>query len=222
MGDEPPGLAIRTGDATRLSEPDRATAIAELLRVHDPDTGDRPALLRASDRHRRYREARLEPDDVVTIVGRALPFSDLADPAAADAGTGWDLLDSDPEIAADIADARAAGSLADDSADAWGNAAIPGFGIGRPVATPEIDPAADRLPLATAEEAARAERTFEISPETLVLASSAEVPLLIAYGTPDSVVERSQLRFAVGLLGAVLAITSAIVLAVMINGGLGL
>ena len=35
MGDEPPGLVIRTGGSTRLSKPDRGTAIAELLRVHD-------------------------------------------------------------------------------------------------------------------------------------------------------------------------------------------
>lgn len=222
MGDEPPGLAIRMGAATQVSEPDRATAIAELLRVHDPETTDRPAALRISDRRRRYREALLEPGDAVTIVGRAIPFSDLADPVAADHGTEADLLDSDPEIAADLAEARAAGILATDPEDAWGNAAIPGFGIGRPVATPEIDPAANRLPLATAEEAARAVRIFEIAPGTLVLASSAEVPLLIAYGTPGAVMERSQSRYTLGLLGAVLAIASAMVFAIMINGGFGL
>lgn len=222
MGDEPPGLAIRTGAATRLSEPDRDTAIAELLRVRDPDTTDRPAALRDSDGPRRYREARLEPGDAVTIVGRALPFSDLADPVAADSGIEADVLDSDPEIAADLAEARAAGILAADPEDAWGNAAIPGFGIGRPVTTPEIDQAANRLPLATPEEAAQAERTFEIAPDTLVLASSAEVPLLIAYGTPGAVMERSQLRYALGLLGAILAIASAMVFAITISGGFGL
>jgi hypothetical protein len=42
-----------------------------------------------------------------------------------------------------------------------------------------------------------------------VLASSAEVPLLIAYGTPGAVMQRRQLRFTIGLLGAVLAIASA-------------
>lgn len=222
MGDEPPGLAIRTGAATQVSEPDRAMAIAELLRVHDPETTDRLAALRNSDRRRHYREARLEPGDAVTIVGRALPFSDLADPVAADHGTEADLLDSDPEIAADLAEARAAGILATDPEDAWGNAAIPGFGIGRPVATPEIDPAANRLPLATADEAARAMRIFEIAPGTLVLASSAEVPLLIAYGTPGTVMERSQSRYALGLLGAILAIASAMAFAIMINEGFGL
>ena len=76
------------------------------------------------------------------------------------------LID-DPEIAADLAEARADGTLVDDPAEAWGNAAIPGFGIGRPVVAPVIDPAANTLPLADAEAAARAERTFRIAPETL-------------------------------------------------------
>ena len=219
MGDEPAGLSMRVGGATRMSEPDRATAIAELLRVRDPETMDRPAILRDSDRRRAYREKRLEPGDAVTVVGRALPFSDLSDPVAVDYGTEADRLDDDPEIAADLAAARAAGTLAVDPADAWGNAAIPGFGIGRPVVAPSIDPAATPLPLATAEQAAFARRTFEIEPETLVLASSAEVPLLIAYGSPGAVMQRSQLQFTLGLLGAVLAIVSAMVLAVMISGG---
>jgi hypothetical protein len=111
------------------------------------------------------------------------------------------------------------GRLADDPADAWGNAAIPGFGIGRPVTEPEIDPAANRLPIASAEEAARTVRTFHISPETLVMAASAEVPLLIAHGVPGAVVGRGQLQFTVGLLGAVLAIASAMILAIDLSGG---
>ena len=222
MGDEPPGLAIRTGGATRTVEADRATAIADLLRVRDPETADRPAALRDGARRRRYRETRLEPGDPVTVVGRALPFSDLADPVAADYGSEVDQLDSDPEIAADLAEARAAGLLMLDPQDAWGNAGIAGFGIGRPVVTPQLDPAAHRLPLATTDEAARVERTFEIAPGTLVLAASAEVPLLIAHGSPGAVVRRSQQRFTIGLLGAVLAIVSAMVLAITLGGGLGL
>lgn len=218
MGDEPPGLALRTGGATRVSEPDRATAIADLLRVRNPET-NRLAILRNDELRRSYRETRLAPGDAVTVVGRALPFSDLSDPVAADYGTEADQLDDDPEIAADLAAARAAGTLAVDSDDAWGNAAIPGFGIGRPVVAAKMDPAANPLPLATPAEAALARSTFEIAPETLVLAASAEVPLLIAYGTPGAVMGRSQLRLTIGLLGAVLAIASAMVLAVMIGGG---
>ncbi len=222
LGDEPTGLAIRVGGTTRLSEPDRASAIAELLRVHDPATSDRPTAVLGDDRRRAYREARLEIGDPVTIVGRALPFSDLTEPGLADVGSEADNLNSDPEIAADLAEARATGTLAVDARAAWGNAAIPGFGVGRPVAAPAIDPAANRPPLATPQEAALAERTFKIAPDTLVLASSAEVPLLIAYGTPGAVMERSRWRYALGLLGAVLAIGSAMVFAVMIgNEGLG-
>jgi hypothetical protein len=222
-GDEPPGLAIRIGAATQTSDVDRATAIAELLTVHQPGTTALPAwpAARHPGGRREYRETRLEPGDAVTIVGRALPFRDLDDPAGADLGMGGSELDSDPEVEADMAEARAAGTLADDPDAAWGNAAIPGFGIGRPVTAPELDPAANRLPLATAEAAALAERRFEISPESLVLAASADAPLLIAYGTPTVVVGRDRARFIAGMLGAVVAIASALILAIAFSGGFG-
>ncbi len=220
FGDEPTGLNMRRGGPTQASEIDRAAAVADLLRVHEPWDSTVLSAVGDQDRRRSYRETRLEPGDQITIVGRALPFSDLPDPAGADLGEGSDLLFDDPEVAADLAEARATGTLADDPAAAWGNAAIEGFGIGRPVVEPDIDPAANPLPLAGPEEAAQAERTFEIAPETLVLAASEEVPLLIAFGVPDAVVERGQMRLVVGLLGAVLAIASAMVFAISISGGL--
>ena len=221
MGDEPNGLDIRDEGSTKASETDDASAVMALLTVHDPGSMALGAGIRDGRGRRSYREARLEPGDLVTIIGRALPFSDLVDPSGADVGTESDALLEDPEIAADIAAARATGSLADDPAAAWGNAAIPGFGIGRPVVRPEIDPEANPLPLADTEEAARTERTFEIAPETLVLAASEEVPLLIAHGAPGAIIERGQTRFVVGLLGAVLAIASAMVVAVNLGSGLG-
>jgi hypothetical protein len=186
-------------------------------------TGSEPdawTLTPGTDGSHRYREVRLEIGDPVTIVGRALPFSDLPDPTAADAGSGSDALLDDPEIAADMAAATATGTLSLDPAAAWGNAAIPGFGVGHPVSTPAIDPAAHALPIATAAEAASAEDRFAIAPDTLVLAPSAEVPLLIAYGSPGQVVRRSQARFFVGLLGAIVAIVSATTLAIILGGGL--
>ena len=218
---EPAGLHLRRGGHTRATETDRAVAIAELLRVRP--AMERWTLSSMGDRggRRWYREARLEPGDPVTIVGRAVPFSDLTDPAGADVGDGSDLGLDDPEVAADLAEARAAGILADGPEAAWGNAAIAGFGIGRPVAEPELDPGADPLSLATAEEAAHTERIFEIAPETLVLAASDEVPLLIAFGEPGAVVERGQMRLVVGLLGAVVAIASAMVMAFSVGGGFG-
>jgi hypothetical protein len=224
-GDEPTGLAMRTGGSPQAAEIDRAAAIAELLTVHDsPSSAGSLGWhgLRPPPGRREYREARLEPGDPVTIIGRALPFRDLDDPDGADLGMDRVDLESDPEIAADVAEARAAGALADDPGAAWGNAGIPGFGIGRPVTTPDIDPSADPLPLGTATAAATAQRRFEIAPDTLVLAASEEVPLVIAYGTPMAVVDRGLTRFVVGLLGAILAIVSVVVLAISIDGGLGL
>jgi hypothetical protein len=207
----PSFAAFGTGDQVRVSDAMVGSPASE------PDAWTpTPGM----DGSKRYHEARLEIGDPVTIVGRALPFSDLPDPTTADAGSGADPLLQDPEIAADMAAATAAGSLADDPAAAWGNAAIPGFGIGHPVSAPHIDPAAHRLPLAAATEAAKAEHRFAIAPDALVLAASAEVPLLIAYGSPGEVVRRSQARFFVGLLGAILAIVSAMAVAIILGGGL--
>lgn len=222
LGDEPPGLSMRIGEGLRAAEPDRDAAIAELLRVHDPRSDTFRPLLRERHGGRRYREARLEPGDAITVVGRALPFGDLSDPVGADIGTGADPVGGgDPEVAADLAAARSAGTLVVDPEDAWGNAAIPGFGIGRPIRAADIDPAANPLPLAGPEEAARVERTFEIGPDTLVVAASDEVPLLIAYGTPGAASERHQDRFLLGLAGAVVSVISAMVFAVMLGGGFG-
>ena len=89
------------------------------------------------------------------------------------------------------------------------------------MSAPVIDPAAHPLPIAPASEAIRAESRFAIAPDALVLAASPEVPLLIAYGSPGQVVRRSQSRFFVGLLGAVVAIASAMVLAIILGGGVG-
>jgi hypothetical protein len=127
----------------------------------------------------------------------------------------------DPEIAADVAAARAAGTLLTDPADAWGNAAIPGFGIGQPVRTPVLDEAATEPPLADAEDAERFEQTFEIAPDALVLATSESIPLVIASGPPATAARRQERLFLIGLLGAVLAIGSAMAMAVMVGGGLG-
>jgi hypothetical protein len=156
----------------------------------------------------------------VTIIGTALPFSDLLDPADADLFTDVVSID-DPEVAADLAAARASGTLADDPEEAWGNAAIPGFGIGRPVSAPHLDPGADQPTLGSPSDADRAGRTFHIAPETLVLAASRDVPLLIAFGSPGVVVARGQRAFLTGLLGAVLAIASAMVFAINLDGGFG-
>jgi hypothetical protein len=231
-GETPDGLQPRSGGAFAVGQPSREAQIAALLTVRQPEPstlaldgagsgfgGGLTLLGGERSRTRRYREARLEPGDVVTVVGQVLPFDQLPDPASAD--LGGDRLEPlgalrDPEIAADLAEARANGELAATPQEAWGNAAIPGFGIGRPVVAPELDPAASAPPLASPEEAAAAERTFEIEPHDLVLAAAPEAPLVIAFGAPDQAVARHEQRFLVGLLGAVLAIGSAVVLAVAV------
>lgn len=136
--DEPPiGLNLRDGPVYAAStDLDREAAVARLLTVRG---GNDRGFTQATDNlglppggSRHYAEARLEPGDRVTVVGTAVPFVHLPDPA------GHDMLDrfgdarvgmDDPEVAAFIAEARAVGTLLTPG-DAWGNAAIPGFGIG--------------------------------------------------------------------------------------------
>jgi hypothetical protein len=168
-----------------------------------------------------YEEARLEVGDPVTIIGTVLPFDQLPDPLGADEDTL--MADpgggEDPEVAADIAEARAAGLLTGDPDDAWGNAAIPGFGIGQPVRPPELDPAAHPEPLATAEQAEAAKRQFDIEPRSLVIAVGPDAPMLVAAGLPATAESRNSTQFIIGLGGALLAIASAVALAFVVTGG---
>ena len=94
-----PGCRLRTGSAIGPAEVDREAAIAALLTVRPAGDGgdgdpDDASLLSgfsgsvAARRRRHYREARLAPGDAVTIIGRAIPFSDLSDPTEADEAVG--------------------------------------------------------------------------------------------------------------------------------------
>jgi hypothetical protein len=238
LGEEPVGLRLRSGPATDVAVKDRATQIADLLTVHPAGAGldglDGSAAhfpaggslatagLGLGSGRRHYREARLAVGDAVTIVGMVLPFDQLPDPDGSDSmDGGLDPAGADPEIAADLAAAQASGSLATSPEEAWGNAAIAGLGIGRPVRTPTLDPAARPVPLASLAEAAEAQRTFDITPASLILACGPEMRLLVTAGTPAFAVQRADDRFIVGLIGAVLAIGSALALAWLVSGGLG-
>jgi hypothetical protein len=235
FGDAPAGLLLRTGPAIGPGEPDRAMQMAALLNVNpalgpSDERGAGAVVwrfgglggLRAGTSQRQYREARIEPGQVVTVIGQALPFDQLPDPAGADVGGSGEVGGGgDPEIAADLAAARAAGRLAPDAATAWGNAAIPGFGLGHPVSAPVLDPAAHSLPLATARQAERSKHTFEIKSDELVLAAAPGASLTVALGPPSEAAGRQESRFLVGLLGAVLAIGAAVALALMLPGGFG-
>ncbi len=232
MGDQPAGLDLRSGGAfgpavgpDGETPIDREAAIAALLTVRQPRRdeldldGHEAGSGLSDDGGREYEEARLEIGDTVTIVGMALPFGHLRDPFGADrmdrAGDPLMGLD-DPDVAAAVAAARAAGTLLTPE-EAWGNAAIPGFGIGRPAREPELDPEAHR-PVVVPEAAPRAAARFNIAPDTLVIAATEDAPLIIAEGAPSVAAAREQGRFLLGLLGAALAVGSAIVGAVILGG----
>ncbi len=220
----PIGLQPRTGPVFAPGPDDRDAQIANLLTVKDSREfslgggGNLPLTANAS--RARYREARIAAGDPVTVVGRVQPFSELDDPTGANLVDGGGLDAGDPEIAADLAAARAAGLLAATPEEAWGNAAIEGFGIGRPVRTPQLDPDADRPPPPDPALAARAAAAFDIAPDALILSSSQEVPMAISLGAPTQVAARAEWQFIVGLAGAALAIGSAMTLAVLVQGGL--
>jgi len=238
-GDTPAGLALRAGPAIQPATPDREDVAARLLAVRPASSGSvlDPVVagggtLGLVDRlgagvgagRRDYEEARIELGATVTVVGTALPFDQLPDPGGADISEGESIggplgAAADPEIAADLEAAMAAGTLETDPDEAWGNAAIPGFGIGKPVRAPELDPAATPPAVADAPTAERFERTFEIAPTELVLAVAPDRPLLISIGAPVAAVARGQDRFILGLFGATLAIASVIVLALAVGGG---
>jgi hypothetical protein len=234
-GGDPPGLNVNPGASQRPAVEDRKARIAALLTVRQPTDmpGDGPrggsslfsstlgaGGLAAADLQRRdYDEWRLEPGDTVTIVGSALPFGDLDDPASADRFDPTLALD-DPEVAMNLAEARAAGILAATPEEAWGNAAIPGFAIGRPARAPELDPEADVPDLASREEAAASEARFEIPAGELVVAATPERPLAIVVGTPGEAWARDDTKVVLGLAGAALAIVSAMILALSLPGAL--
>jgi hypothetical protein len=203
-----------------------------------------------SQRDMRYSEGRIEPGDTVTIIGRAVPFRDLADPTELDSATDELAMLSgavdhhslpdpralhDPEVAASYARALEEGTLESSPTEAWGNAAIEGFGIGQPVRPPELDtginpataadagsaaPAASPADaVARQQRAAEVARSFEIPPDRLVIAAGPDVSLLIAAGTPAQAVARHAGSYRLGLIGALLAIGSAVLLAIVWPGG---
>ena len=222
-GDEPSGLNRNRGASTAPTELDREAAIADLLTVKpampaaddvSPSLGG--ILVRGGGR-RTYSEARLEPGEVVTIVGAARPYRDL------EAELAQPIPQDDPELEAALAAARASGRLAATPEEAWGNAAIPGFGIGRPTRPPELDGEADVPSTPSPAEAQAAETQararFVIGPDELVVGQpEGEGQLVIYPGTPAEAVDRERDTLLIGLLGAVLAIGAALAIAAQLSG----
>jgi hypothetical protein len=223
LGDEPPELDLNHGSQVADLALDHEAQVRELLTVHDARG---PDLLEGAGSGtwrglgpgmggRHYAEARLEPGATVTIVGSALPYRDVADPATAGLYDPAIAL-GDPEVAADLDAAMAAGTLEAGPAEAWGNAAIPGFGIGRPTRPPELDPQARPeavVPDAPTAEAASAAR-FEIPAEALVLAATPEAPLTVYAGTPQAVTAEARNGLWLALAGVAVLVLGAAVLAV--------
>ncbi len=230
-GDEPAGLARNSGPAIQPAVVDRDRAIAELLTVRPaatslPGSEDLPGLALAAavtdlgTRRRSYEERRIEPGDTVTVVGAVVPFGDLPDPITADRSDPTAALD-DPEVAAAIAAALAAGTLAGSPEEAWGNASIPGFGIGRPTRPPELDPGVTAPVLAGPGQAATSPLAFDLPPEALVVGAADGIPLVVGLGMPSSIEAAHTASFALGIGGAVLAVASAVVIALVVDGRLG-
>ena len=140
----PARTAIRTGSPYQLAEPDREALIADLLTPDVPLDAGSP-LYGDGSSDRQYVEARIEPGDTVTIVGRALPFGALADPSEADVGGGGVLPADDPEVLMNIAEAREAGSCSPTRPSPGATRRSPGSASARPLASrfstrPQIGP----------------------------------------------------------------------------------
>jgi hypothetical protein len=174
-------------------------------------------------------EARLTDGDRVTLVGTAVPFAQINDPA----DTDW-LESDDPVVARDVAAAAAAGELDPDPRQRVGNLGIPGFALGRPERAPGLDPEVppqalfpstptDTAPTIRSAAGVASDTpaaTFSPSPETLVIASQPGAQLLIAEGDPSTAAAAGQSEFMTGLVGAVLAISGAVLLALTLEGWL--
>jgi hypothetical protein len=233
-GTEPPGLERRRGasydmvlpdDPKDMTDAQRQAAIEALLTIGGPASleaspgagaaGLLGGTLTTSG-GRRYREARLEVGETVTIIGQALPWADVRQQLAA-TGSGGNV---DRSIADDLAEAREAGELATSPEEAWGNAAIPGFGIGQPTRPPELDPEAQPPSVAgpTAHEVAM--DRYQIPADELVLARAPDGALAIYRGTPQAATQHHDLAFVLGLVGAVMAVCCTLALGAALTGSL--
>jgi hypothetical protein len=235
VGAEPPDLARRTGASyalmqergvDQMTELERQAAAQALLTVQRPTTGGTdPDSSGASDRSgapfieqggRRYREARLEPGQTVTILGQAWPWAEVREVLLA-----WNPGDNvEAGIAADIHAARELGLLAASPEEAWGNAAIPGFGIGAPTAQPALDPRAHQPVVPGGDSHQAALEKYHIPDEELVLSRGLRGGMAVYLGTPREATDHHDFAFWVGVVGAVMAVVCALFLGVIVTGTL--
>lgn len=236
-GGEPPGLHRRSGgsysmaldrDVDTMNDTEQEVARQALLTVQRPVEATAPEAMGMSDanwsmsmavgksRGRRYREARLEPGETVTILGQALPWGDIKDSLHA-----WDPSSNvERAISEDLARAREIGALAASPEEAWGNAAIPGFGIGAPTVRPELDERAHQ-PEPLGEEAHEsAIAKYDIPDEELVLSRGDRGEMAVYMGAPTEAVMHHDFAFALGVMGAVMAVFCALGLGAILTGTL--
>ena len=232
-GAEPTGLKRRTGaayaaalerDPEQMTELERETAAQALLTVQRPaaldddwDQGGGSFLDSTRSEGRRYREARLEPGQTVTILGQAWPWGEVQEVVLA-----WNPSDNvERDIAGDLALAREMGTLAGSPEEAWGNAAIPGFGIGSPTAMPELDP--EVQPPDVPEDPSVHEDAlakYDIPDEELVLSRGLKGGMAVYVGTPQRATQHHDQAFLLGVVGAVMAALCAFGLGAMLTGTL--
>lgn len=232
-GAEPPGLRRRTGsayadfldrDPEQMTELERETAAQALLTVQRPAAAppewERSAgtwsVYVGKDSGRRYREARLEPGQTITILGQAWPWGEVRETLLQ--WTPGDNVEAD--IASDLARARRMGVLASSPEEAWGNAAIPGFGIGAPTAMPELDPRATQPEVPEDDEAHRAALAkYDIPDEELVLSRGFR-GMAVYTGTPQAAAQHHDFAFTLGVVGAVMSVLCALALGAVLTGSL--
>ncbi len=234
-GAEPAGLRRRAGaafaatleqDPERMTELERQTAAQALLTVQRPatgtpsddwDQGGGSFLSAQRSQGRRYREARLEPGQTVTVLGQAWPWGEVQEVVLA-----WNPSDNvERDIAADLAVARQMGLLAGSPEEAWGNAAIPGFGIGAPTSMPELDPNA-RHPEVPDDPAVheQALAKYDIPDEELVLSRGLRGGMAVYLGAPQKATQHHDEAFLLGVVGAVMAALCAFALGAIFTGTL--
>ena len=234
-GGEPPGLNRRSGatyasaihrDPDQMTDLERETAAQALLTVQRPDGSPTQEWqedagtwgVNATSRGgRRYREARLEPGQTVTILGQAWPWGEVRDVLL----TWKPSSNIEVDIAGDLAYARQMGLLADSPEEAWGNAAIPGFGIGTPTAEPELHPDA-RQPDVPEDPKVHEDalEKYDIPDEELVLSRGLKGGLAIYGGTAQAATQHHDFAFIVGVIGAIMAVLCALALGIILTGTL--
>ena len=181
LGDDPPDSTIRHGGSTRPAEIDEAAAAAALLTV-DPRVPAAPAgLAVAADGGRtrsrgssREIRSRSSAGHSPSPISQTRPARISAAPRIRSVTTRRSPPTSPrrgPTGRSSTTRPRPGATPRSPASGSGGRSSL------RPSTRPRT-----RSRSADAEAAARAERTFRIAPETLVLAASDEVPLLIAYG----------------------------------------